>query len=78
MTTTQVAIRLTRDQAARLDRAARGLRESRSVVLRRALELYLYRLECEHDARAYERTPLSAAELAFADDAKGWKGTPEW
>jgi predicted transcriptional regulator len=76
--TTQVAIRLSREQAARLDRAARGLRETRSEVVRRAVELYLYRLECEHDARVYQGAPLDDAELAFADDPKAWKGTPSW
>lgn len=76
--TTQVAIRLSKDQVTRLDRAARGLRESRSEVVRRALELYLYRLECERDARAYQSAPLSDAELALADDPKAWKGTPAW
>jgi len=76
--TTQVALRLSKDQTARLDRAARRLKESRSEVLRRALELYLYRLECERDARVYAEKPLSDSELALADDPKAWKGTPAW
>jgi predicted transcriptional regulator len=76
--TIQVAVRLETDQVARVDRLVRALRSTRSDVIRRALELYLYRLECEHDARVYERKPFTDAELALADDEQAWKGTPEW
>lgn len=74
MTTVQVAVRLPAEQLARIDRLGR----SRSDVIRRALETYLYRLECERDARAYEEQPLTDAELSLADDPRGWKPTPAW
>jgi Arc/MetJ-type ribon-helix-helix transcriptional regulator len=78
MTTTQVAVRLPREQVKRVDRLVRTLHTTRSEVIRRALELYLYRLACEHDAREYERVPLTEAELAVSDDPDAWKGTPAW
>ncbi len=78
MTSVQVAIRLPADQVERVERVAKGLHSSRSEVIRRALELYLYRLDCEHDARVYAREPLTASELALADDPEGWKDTPAW
>jgi Arc/MetJ-type ribon-helix-helix transcriptional regulator len=78
MTTIQVAVRLEADQVDRVDRLVRALRTSRSDVIRRALELYLYRLECEHDARVYELEPLTSSELALADEEQAWKGTPTW
>ncbi len=61
-----------------MDRIVGALHTSRSDVIRRALEMYLYRLACEHDARAYERTPLTDAELALTDDPESWEGTPAW
>jgi predicted transcriptional regulator len=78
MTTVQVAIRLPADQAERVERVAKGMHSTRSEVIRRALELYLYRLDCERDAHVYSREPLTAAELALADDPDGWKDTPAW
>jgi hypothetical protein len=47
-------------------------------VVRRALELYLYRLACERDAERYEQVPLGEEELALADDERGWSETPAW
>lgn len=78
MTTTQVAVRLPKSQVDRVDELVGSLHESRSEVIRRALELYLYRLECERDARRYEEMPLSDEELAFADDARVQASMPEW
>jgi metal-responsive CopG/Arc/MetJ family transcriptional regulator len=75
---TQVAVRLEKAQLKRLDRVVGALRASRSEVIRRALDVYLYRLECERDARAYEKQPLSDAELALADDPDAWQGAPSW
>jgi Arc/MetJ-type ribon-helix-helix transcriptional regulator len=77
-TTSQVAVRLPDEQIARIDRLVGKVHASRSDVIRRAVELYLYRLACEHDAREYEKDPLSDAELALAQDADAWKGTPSW
>jgi Arc/MetJ-type ribon-helix-helix transcriptional regulator len=51
---------------------------SRSEAIRRAIELYLYRLACEGDAARYEEVPLTAADVAMADDPGSWEGTPEW
>ena len=78
MTSVQVAIRLPADQVERVERVAKGMHSSRSEVIRRALELYLYRLDCERDARVYALQPLTASELALADDPEGWKDTPAW
>ena len=78
MTTTQLAVRLSREQIRRLDHVVGSLHASRSDVIRRALDLYLYRLECERDARVYERLPLTDEERALADDPTAWKGTPRW
>jgi hypothetical protein len=61
-----------------MDRVVRRLHSSRSNVIRRALEMYLYRLECEHDARVYEEQPLTHTELGMVDDEKAWEGTPPW
>jgi hypothetical protein len=52
--------------------------QTRSEAVRRAIELYLYRLACEHDARQYERLPLTDAELSLADDPDAWNSTPAW
>src|SRR5205085_11258703 len=50
MTTTQIAVRLPSEQLDAIDRLVGQLHASRSDVVRRALELYIYRLACEHDA----------------------------
>jgi metal-responsive CopG/Arc/MetJ family transcriptional regulator len=76
--TTQMALRLPEDLLRRLDDLVPATHPSRSEAVRRAIELYLYRLACEHDARQYEATPLTSAELAFTDDAEAWSGTPPW
>ena len=75
--TVQIAVRLPDELLERLDRLAAGT-ESRSEVVRRAIEAYLYRKACEADAAAYERAPLSDAELSMADDPAGWDATPAW
>jgi hypothetical protein len=61
-----------------LDQVVKKHRAPRSEVIRRALELYFYRLESERDARIYEERPLDASELALADDAKAWQRSPAW
>lgn len=76
MTTTQVAVRLPQALLDRVDELVGSLHSSRSEVIRRALDVYLYRLDCERDARRYEESPLSDRELAFADDAPATM--PEW
>jgi Arc/MetJ-type ribon-helix-helix transcriptional regulator len=76
--TTQLAVRLPDELIERLDALVPSAHPSRSEAVRRAIELYLYRLACERDARTYDELPLSAAELALADDPDGWKDTPRW
>jgi Arc/MetJ-type ribon-helix-helix transcriptional regulator len=76
--TTQVAVRLPDELITRLDSLVPTTHSSRSDAVRRAIELYLYWLACEQDARQYERLPLTDAELALADDPEAWSGTPAW
>lgn len=76
--TTQLAIRLPADLIARLDTLIPVKHATRSEAIRRALELYLYRLAWEHDAQQYERLPLTDSELALTDDAESWNETPPW
>jgi metal-responsive CopG/Arc/MetJ family transcriptional regulator len=76
--TTQLAVRLPDDLVHRLDALVPATHASRSDAVRRAIELYLYRLACEHDARQYERLPLTDAELSLADDPDTWSNTPPW
>jgi len=78
MTTIQVAVRLPEEHVACIDRLVGEAHASRSEFIRRAVELYLYRLACEHDALVYERQPLSDAELSLADDPEAWEDTPAW
>jgi metal-responsive CopG/Arc/MetJ family transcriptional regulator len=76
--TTQLAVRLPDELIHRLDELVPETHASRSEAVRRAIELYLYRLAWEHDAQQYERLPLTEAELALADDPDAWGGTPPW
>lgn len=76
--TTPVTLRVPDDLLAQLDGLVPDRHPSRSDALRRALELYLYRVACERDAEAYERTPLTEAELAVGDDPRDWEATPSW
>lgn len=74
----QVAVRLPESLVREVDDAAERLHASRSDLIRRALEQYLYRLACERDAALYELTPMTDAELALADNPDGWSPTPQW
>ena len=76
--TSQVAVRLPDELISRLDALVPSTHPSRSEAVRRAIELYLYRLACEHDAEQYERLPLGDAELSLADDPAAWSDTPPW
>jgi Arc/MetJ-type ribon-helix-helix transcriptional regulator len=76
--TTQIAVRLPDELVGGIDALVPATHPSRSEAVRRAIQLYLYRLACEHDARQYERLPLTDAELALADDPHAWSGTPPW
>jgi Arc/MetJ-type ribon-helix-helix transcriptional regulator len=76
--TTQLAVRLPDELIERLDSLVPATHSSRSEAVRRAIEVYLYGLACERDAREYERLPLTDAELSLVDDPDGWRGTPAW
>ena len=76
--TIQVAVRLPEEQVQAIDALVEHGHRSRSEVIRRALDLYLYRLACERDAQRYAELPLTDAELALADDERGWSATPAW
>ncbi len=76
--TTQVAIRIPDSQLAAIDAMVPGRHQSRSEVIRRAVELYLYRLACERDADIYDAVPLDQKELALGEDAAAWEATPLW
>ena len=76
--TTQIAVRLPDELIKRLDQVVTASHRSRSDAVRRAIEIYLYRLACERDSQRYDELPLSDAELALADDPKAWSGTPSW
>ncbi len=47
-------------------------------ALRDTLDHYRYRRRCENDAEAYERRPLTKAELAVGEDQRDWDATPSW
>ncbi len=76
--TTQIAVRLPDEMVEQLDELVAAGHQSRSEAIRRAIELYLYRLQCERDALRYDELPLTAAELALADDPAAWDATPSW
>lgn len=76
--TTQIPVRLPDALISRLDSLVPTTHPSRSEAVRRAIELYLYWLACERDARHYERLPLRDIELSLADDPDAWSGTPPW
>lgn len=76
--TAQMAVRVPAEMLEQLDELVPGTHPSRSDAVRRAIEVYLYRLACERDASRYEELPLSASELALADETDSWAGTPEW
>jgi Arc/MetJ-type ribon-helix-helix transcriptional regulator len=76
--TTQIAVRLPDELVSRLDALVPGTHESRSDAIRRSIEVYLHRVASEQDVLRYEQMPLTDAELALADDADGWAGTPAW
>ena len=76
--TVQIAVRLPEEQVAAIDALVPEAHASRSDAVRRAIELYLYRLACEHDAARYDEMPLTDDELRLSDDPDGWAATPAW
>lgn len=76
--TTQIAVRLPSEVVEALDKLVPGAHASRSEAIRRAIEMYVYRMQCEHDAAVYDAIPLTESELALADEPDSWVGTPQW
>ena len=76
--TTQIAVRLPQELLDKMDVLAGSTGGTRSDLVRRAIESYLYREACNADALAYQSTPLAGTELALADDSSGWSTTPAW
>lgn len=76
--TTQIAVRLPDDLVAGLDALVPLTHQTRSSLVRAAIESYVSRQLNERDAAIYERQPQIDAELAFADDASSWEATPQW
>lgn len=74
----QIAVRLPDNLIRAVDDVARRLHSTRSELIRRAVELHLYRLASEHDAAVYKHLPLTDMELALANDPDGWSATPQW
>lgn len=62
---TQVTIRLADGLVTELDVVAGEIRSTRSGVIRRALEHYLYGLACERDVSLLDQLPLSVGESAL-------------
>lgn len=76
--TTPVTLRVPDELLTQLDALVPAVHPSRSEALRRALELYLYRVACERDAERYAAQPLTEAEVAAGDDPRDWEATPSW
>ncbi len=76
--TTQIAVRLPDELVAGLDALVPLTQQTRSSLVRAAIESYVSRLLNERDAAIYERQPLTDAELALSDDASSWEVTPQW
>ena len=62
---TQVTIRLADGLVTELDVVAGEIRSTRSGVIRRAVEHYLYGLACERDVSLLDQLPLSMGESAL-------------
>ena len=78
MTTSQLAVRLDEGLLAAIDRLIPGMHASRSELIRRAIELYVYRIECEREAEIYREQPLSDVEMSIGDDLRNWESAPTW
>jgi hypothetical protein len=74
---TMLSFRVADGEAADVQRWADRLGVDRSELLRDALHHHLARLAGEHDASAWERQPLSAAERELAEVAD-WGPAEDW
>ena len=59
---TQVTVRLADGLVSELDEVAGEIQSTRSGVIRRAVEHYLYGLACERDVSLIDQLPLSVGE----------------
>jgi len=78
VSTSRITVRLPDHLLAQVDALVPDRHPSRSDALRRALELYLYRVACARDAGVYARVPPTEAERSMGDNARDWKATPAW
>lgn len=62
---TQVTVRLADALVSELDVVAGEIRSTRSGVIRRAVEHYLYGLACERDVSLLDQVPLTASEASL-------------
>jgi metal-responsive CopG/Arc/MetJ family transcriptional regulator len=76
--TTQLAIRLPDELIRQLDELVPEKHSTRSEAVRRAIEVYLYRLACERDAEIYARFPLTEEEMAQANSPEVLSTLPPW
>ena len=74
---TMLSFRVPDDEAAEIQRWAEALGVDRSEILRDALRRHLVVLSGEHDADAWNRTPLSDAERAVAE-ISDWGPSEDW
>ncbi len=62
---TQITVRLADGLVSEIDSVAGEIRSTRSGVIRRAVEHYLYGLACERDMSLLDQLPLSVDESAM-------------
>jgi predicted transcriptional regulator len=74
---TMLSFRVRDEQAAEVQRWADALGVDRSEILRDALHRHLAALNCEHEADAWTRAPLTAAERSLAEVAD-WGPAEDW
>lgn len=74
----QLAVRLARSLVDDLDALVPEVHATRAEAVRAAVESYLYRLACEHDAERYAQLPLTDDELSLSGEARAWNSAPPW
>jgi hypothetical protein len=72
-----LSFRVRDDEAAAVQRWAEALGVDRSEILRDALHRHLVALSSDHEADAWARTPLTAAERSLAEIAD-WGPAEDW
>jgi hypothetical protein len=74
---TMISFRVSKSEAADLQRRSLQLGVDRSELLRDALHRYLVGLASEEDAQTWEQIPASAEEESFAEVAD-WGPAEDW